>query len=276
MLLSEKHIKQFACFYLLCFLINYGWFWFNGLLFSSVNPVFFLNRLDLTRNIFMLGNLQHFIINYQWLRICLDVTYLVLPVILTVTVLVNFKGNAIIAFCTIAFTLVYAIFFSAFTYISIEGYISWILVPLILSARTTKGFYYYLHAIRILFVLFFVSAAIAKIRSGVIFNTEQMAAILLKQHNIYLVSNSDDWFTKSINFIVEHKAIGYIFFVCGTLAELLFATCFFTRRFDGYLIWVFCIFLAGDLFLMRINYFTWMVFMACFYYSSFSLQEERQ
>lgn len=276
MLLSEKHIKQFACFYLLCFLINYGWFWFNGLLFSSVNPVFFLNRLDLTRNIFMLGNLQHFIINYQWLRVCLDVTYLVLPVILTVTVLVNFKGNAIIAFCTIAFTLVYAIFFSAFTYISIEGYISWILVPLILSARTTKGFYYYLHAIRILFVLFFVSAAIAKIRSGVIFNTEQMAAILLKQHNIYLVSNPDDWFTKSINFIVEHKAIGYIFFVCGTIAELLFATCFFTRRFDGYLIWVFCIFLAGDLFLMRINYFTWMVFMGCFYYSSFSLQEERQ
>ena len=276
MLLSEKHIKQFACFYLLCFLINYGWFWFNGLLFSSVNPVFFLNRLDLTRNIFMLGNLQHFIINYQWLRICLDVTYLVLPVILTVTVLVNFKGNAIIAFCTIAFILVYAIFFSAFTYISIEGYISWILVPLILSARTTKGFYYYLHAIRILFILFFVSAAIAKIRSGVIFNTEQMAAILLKQHNIYLVSNPDDWFTKSINFIVEHKAIGYIFFVCGTIAELLFATCFFTRRFDGYLIWVFCIFLAGDLFLMRINYFTWMVFMGCFYYSSFSLQEERQ
>ena len=276
MLLSEKHIKQFACFYLLCFLINYGWFWFNGLLFSSVNPVFFLNRLDLTRNIFMLGNLQHFIINYQWLRICLDVTYLVLPVILTVTVLVNFKGNAIIAFCTIAFILVYAIFFSAFTYISIEGYISWILVPLILSARTTKGFYYYLHAIRILFILFFVSAAIAKIRSGVIFNTEQMAAILLKQHNIYLVSNPDDWFTKSINFIVEHRAIGYIFFVCGTIAELLFATCFFTRRFDGYLIWVFCIFLAGDLFLMRINYFTWMVFMGCFYYSSFSLQEERQ
>ena len=276
MLLSEKHIKQFACFYLMCFLINYGWFWFNGLLFSSVNPVFFLNRLDLTRNIFMLGNLQHFIINYQWLRICLDVTYLVLPVILTVTVLVNFKGNAIIAFCTIAFTLVYAIFFSAFTYISIEGYISWILVPLILSARTTKGFYYYLHAIRILFILFFVSAAIAKIRSGVIFNTEQMAAILLKQHNIYLVSNPDDWFTKSINFIVEHRAIGYIFFVCGTIAELLFATCFFTRRFDGYLIWVFCIFLAGDLFLMRINYFTWMVFMGCFYYSSFSLQEERQ
>lgn len=276
MLLSEKHIKQFAFFCLLCFLINYSWFWFNGLLFSSVNPVFFLNRLDFTRNIFMLGNLQHFIINYQWLRVCLDVTYLALPIVLTIAVIINFKGKAIIAFCTIAFTMVYAIFFSAFTYISIEGYISWILVPLILSARTTKGFYYYLHAIRILFILFFVSAAIAKIRSGVIFNTEQMAAILLKQHNIYLVSNPADWFTKSINFIVEHKAIGCIIFVCGTIAELLFATGFFTRRFDSYLIWVFCIFLAGDLFLMRINYFTWMVFMGCFYFSSFSLQDERQ
>lgn len=276
MFLSEKHIKQFASFYLLCFLINYGWFWFNGLLFSLVNPVFFLNRLDFTRNIFMMGNMQHFIMNYQWLRVCLDVTYMALPIVLTIAVMVNFKYKAIIAFCTIAFTLVYAIFFSAFTYISIEGYISWLLLPLILSARTTKEFYYYLHAIRILFILFFVSAAIAKIRSGVIFNTEQMAAILLKQHNIYLVSNPADLFTKSINFIVKHKAIGCIFFVCGTVAELLFATGFFTRRFDGYLIWVFCIFLAGDLFLMRINYFTWMVFMSCFYFSSYSLQDERQ
>ena len=275
MLLSEKHIKQFAWFYLLCFLINFSWFWLNGLLFSLVNPVFFLNRLDFTRNILMLGDIQHFIMDNLWLRICLDVIYLLLPITLTLAAILNCRAKAIIAFCTIAFTIFYAIFFSAFTYISIEGYISWILIPLILSASTTNGSYYYLHAVRILFILIFVSAAVAKIRSGAIFNTGQMAGILLKQHNIYLVSDPDDRFTKSIYYLVQHKAIAHIFFLSGTIAEMLFAIGLFTRKFDRYLILVFCIFLAADLFLMRINYFTWMVFMGCFYFSAFSLTDKR-
>lgn len=223
----------------------------------------------------MMGNMQHWIIDNSWLRISLDLVYLLLPIALTMATILNLKLKAIIAFCTIGFTIVYAIFFSAFTYISIEAYISWILIPLVLSASTTKGFYYYLHAVRILFILFFISAAIAKLRSGVIFNTEQMAAILLMQHNIYLVSNTGNWFTKCIYFLVDHKSFAQLFFIAATIVEILFVVGLFTRRFDKYLIWAFCIFLVGDFFLMRINYFTWMVFMSCFYFSAFSLHPKR-
>ena len=219
--------------------------------------------------------MQHTIISNRWLRILLDVVYGLFPIALTIAVIFNFKGKVVIAFCTIAYTIFYAIFFSAFTYISIEGYISWILITLILSAASTKGFYYYLHAVRILFILFFISAAIAKLRTGAIFNAEQMASILLKQHNIYLVSNAEDWFTKIINYLVQHKAIAQLFFIAGTVAEMLFSIGLVTRKFDRYLIGTFCIFLVGDLFLMQINYFTWMVFMGCFYFSVFSLHDKR-
>ncbi len=274
MLLTEKHTKQFAFFYLLCFLINYSWFWFNGLLFSSINPVFFLNRLDFTLNVLMLSNIQRFLVYNRSLRICFDVLYLALPILLTIAAIKDFRGKAVIAFCSIVFTIIYGIFFTSISYISIEGYISWILIPLILSAVTVKGFYYYLHAVRIIFILILVSAAIWKFRGMSIFNIEQMAGILLKQHTALLVSNND-WFTKCVNFLVQHEVISYILFLLATVAELLFAVGLFTRKFDRILIILFCLFLVFDFFLMRINYFTWMVFMGCFYFSTFPLQARK-
>lgn len=275
MLINEKHTKQFATFYLLCFVIHFGWLWFNNLLFSLVNPVFFLNKLDFTRNLLMLGNVQHYLISNYFLRVCFDLLYGALPILLTIAVIRNWRGKPVIAICTAAFTLIYGIFFSAVTYISIEGYISWILIPLIFSAATVKGFYYFLHAIRIIFILIFVSAAVAKISTLAVFNTQQMAGILLSQHKVYLVSNANDWFTKFIYFLVRHKETAFLFFILGTLAELSFAVGIFTRRFDRFLILVFCLFLMFDFFLMRINYFTWMVFMGCFYFSTFPLQDRK-
>lgn len=271
MFLTEKHIKQFVIFYLSCFLINYTWFWLNGLLFTTIHPVFFLNYLDFTRNVLMLTNIQHFLIDHYSLRVCFDGLYLLLPITLTIAVINDYKGKTVMAFCCIAFTILYSIFFTSISYISIEGYISWILIPLVFSARTVSGFYYYLHTVRIIFILIIVSAAVAKIRSLAIFNVEQMSGILLYQHNTYLVSNRDDWFTKCIYYLVQHKTISYLFFLLATLVEISFAVGLFTRKFDRFLIISFCVFLIFDFFLMRINYFTWLVFMGCFYFSVFQL-----
>lgn len=276
MLLSEKHIKQFACFYLLCFLLNFGWFWWNGLLFSSLDPVFFFNSLDFTRNILMLSNLQHALLNNRWLRVTFDVIYLLLPLILTLAVLLNFKIKKGIAFITIGFTIVYAIFFSSVSYISMQGYMSWILIPLILSSTTIQGFYYYLHVVRIIFILMFVAAAVQKLYSGAIFNTDQMSGILLKQHAVYLVSNAEDWFTKFIYFLVQHKITAFAFYIMGTLAELILVIGLFTRRYDRILLVVFCAFLFADYFLMQIYYFIWLAFTGCFYFSYFSLDDKME
>lgn len=223
----------------------------------------------------MLSNIQHWLIKEQWLRIFFDLLYLFLPVLLTILFIKKSRGYSAVAYVTCAFTIIYAVFFSSFTYISIEGYICWILFPLILSTITLQGFYYNMHAIRIIFILMFVSSAILKIKSGGVFNEEQMAGILITQHNNYLASNANDSFTKFIYFLVQHKALAQSLYVLATIAELAFAIGLFTRKFDRLLILVFCSFLVFDYFLMQINYFTWLVFMGCFYFSNCEMQAEK-
>ena len=275
MSLIDKQTNQFALFYLLCFIINGSWFWYNNLLLSSIDPIYFTNKLDFTRNILMLSNVQHYLINVSWLRISFDLLYYLLPILLTILFIKKLKGRAIIAYITCIFTIVYSLCFSSFTYISMEGYIGWILFPLIFSALTLTGFYYHMHAIRIIFILIFLSAAMLKIQSGAVFNIQQMGGILLIQHNNFLVSNPNNWFSKIIYFLVQHKAIAHSLFLLGTIAELLFISGLFTTKYDRWLIVIFCLFLVFDYFLMQINYFTWMVFMGCFYFSSYKVKEEK-
>lgn len=255
--------------------MNYGWYAWNGLLFSTLNPVFFFNGLDFTLNILMLTNLQHFLLNNYWLRIAFDVIFLFLPVILTITIIYGLKISKLVSVITIFFTIVYALFFSTVSYISMQGYMGWILIPVILSSSAPKAFYYNLHIIRIIFILIFVSAGIQKIASGAIFNIGQMAAILVRQHSLYIISGAENWFTRCIYFFVNHQKIAFSFYLLGLIAELIFAVGFFTRKYDRFLILIFVFFLVFDYYLMQIYYFSWLVFAGCFYFSSYSLNEKK-
>lgn len=245
------------------------------MLLSSLQPTFFLNKLDITRNILWLSNIQHGLLKYSSLRLIFDIAFLLFPVLLTITVIRNYPASRVLAICTAAFSLVYGIFFSGMSYISIEGYAGWMLIPLLFAARGPKGFYYNLHCVRILFILIFVSSAFWKLRAGGVFNIEEMAGILLHQHSAWLISNNSDWFTNCINYLVRHKIFAYCFYLLATVAEALFAAGLFTKKWDKYLVALFCLFVIFDFFLMRINYFGWIVFMGCFYFSKYSLQNEK-
>ena len=223
----------------------------------------------------MLSNIQQWLMKEQWLRILFDLLYLFLPVFLTILFIRKSMSSRVVAYITAVFTLIYGVCFSACTYISVQGYMSWILFSIILSSITIQGFYYNLHAVRIIFILMFVSSALFKISSGGVFNEEQMAAILITQHNSYLVGNANDTFTKFIYFLVQHKALAQGLFLLATIAELLFVIGLFTRKFDRILIITFCGFLIFDYFLMQINYFPWLVFIGCFYFSKYKIQEEK-
>jgi hypothetical protein len=219
----------------------------------------------------MLSNLQHWLLKSAALRIAMDVVYLVLPVLLTIASLRNLKIKPVLALATTLFTIVYAIFFTAVSYVSMQGFMSWILFPLILSATSTRSFYTYLHIVRILFITMFVAAGVEKIASGAVFNVEQMSGILQMQHGLYLVNGYGDWFTQFIYFLINHKTIAFVIYITGTAAELLFVVALFTRKYDRLLIIVFCTFLIADYFVMQIYYFIWLVFTACFYFSAFTL-----
>jgi hypothetical protein len=157
-----------------------------------------------------------------------------------------------------------------------QGFMSWILIPFILSATSSRSFYYNLHMVRILFITMFVAAAVEKIASGAVFNVEQMSGILLKQHGVYLISSNGDRFTQFVYYLVNHTTTAFVFYITGTLAELLFVVGLFTRKFDRLLIIVFCTFLLADYFVMQIYYFIWLVFTGCFYFSAFTRPGKRE
>jgi hypothetical protein len=273
LLLINKHIKQFVLFYLFCFLLSSLWFFYNGLFFSALQPVFFLNKLDITRNIILLSNIQNLLIKSSFLRLSLDVIYVFLPVLLAAAVVKNYRIKNLLVISTSVFSLLYGILFSGVSYISIEGYFGWILLPLVFLGNGVQGFYFGLNCVRFIFILTFCSTAIWKLHNGGFFNIEEMAGILLQQHKAYLISSKGDWFTGFIYYLVQHKALAYSLYLSATILELLFVIGLFTKKMDKYLIIVFCAFVFFDFFLMRINYFGWGAFMGCFYFSKFSLQK---
>lgn len=258
-------------------MISYAWLFFNHMLFHQLQPVFFTNRLDLSLNILFLTGIQHAVVQYYFLKLLLDILYLMLPFLLLF--FINSRRVAIPAMVNALFNLVYALLVSSFTPLSIAGFAGWILLPLVFIPYSARGFYFSVNTMRYIFLLFFFSAGLWKIRTGGIFNAEQMSAILLKQHTAYLVQAPGDWFTTCINYLVIHQNISFTLYLLATAAELVFVIGFFTKKFDRVLMLVFLLFVLFDFILMRINYFSWVAFLGCLWFSAYTepgTENERQ
>lgn len=274
MRLTEKHIKRFALFYLVCILLNQVWLFANNLLLSGINPVFFINKLDITRNVLMATGLQKAILYNKALCVVFDILLPLFPIALYYVIASGKRGRVLLSIATAIFSLIYFLLLTGVSYLCIEGYIAFLLLPLVFSAGTPRAFYYRLHCLRILFLIIFFSSGLWKIRTGAIFNTEQMSGILLLQHAGYLVSNANDWFSRFIYFLVEHPVISYSLYLLATAIELSFAIGFFTKKYDRLFIILFCLFVAFDYFLMRINYFSWIAFTGCLYFSKYTVGDK--
>lgn len=220
----------------------------------------------------MLTDLQHRLLETHWIRVFFDVLYLLLPLLLVCTFYKKNEVGPIIAIFTAFFNMVYNYNCSMMTYVSIEGHVGWMLIPFIFIARKTKDFYFLLQVLRIFFICFFFSSALWKIRAGGILNYEQMSAILLLQHNQILANDKLDWYGKIITYFVSHKNLSYILYLLAFISEFVFAIGFFTKKMDKYLIGIFCLFLFSDYLIMGINYFAWLPFMGCFYFSRYAVK----
>jgi len=82
------------------------------------------------------------------------------------------------------------------SFVSKEPFIAWMLFPLMFTGFQTKGFYFKLHILRILFILFFATAGLWKLRGGGAFNVEQFSGILLHQYATVLSSGEAGWFVQ--------------------------------------------------------------------------------
>jgi hypothetical protein len=242
-------------------------------LFSQVQPVFFLNKLDITGNVFMLSNLQHLLIKSKIIRILFDSAYLLFPLLLTFCFYKKSRLTPFLAIATAVFSMIYAYFYSLMIFVSVEVFICWMFIPLIFLSPQLKGFYYRMRVLRIIFITIFFSGAIWKIRAGGIFNIEQMSAVFVTQHATLLTSNSSNFYTRLITWLIDHQKISYSFYLAAFIVEFLFIIGLFTTKFDKYLLLLFCVFVVSDFFLMEINYFTWLSFLGCLYFSKYKIGE---
>ena len=273
---NSTHRKRFAIFYLICFAVYYGWYCYHGLLLHQLAPVFFHNKLDITSNIIQLSDLFNIVIRTQWLQILFDTLFLLLPLLLCVCCVAGYRVQYLLAITAAIFNLVYAVLLSSMSALSMEGFVGWMMLPIVLAFRNEASFYYALQSMRYFFLLIFFSAAIWKIRTGAIFNTEQMSSILVNQHAACLVDQPDSWFSNFIKYLINHKQLSYSIYLLATLSEFVFVVGFFTKRFDKLLIIIFLAFVGLDYFLMSINYFSWTAFLVCLWFSKYARPAEER
>ncbi|HEX8462232.1 MAG TPA: hypothetical protein VF623_12415, partial [Segetibacter sp.] len=153
---------------------------------------------------------------------------------------------------------------------SIEGYIAWLLFPVLFIVIRLSDFYYILHALRYFFLFFFASAGIWKFVQGGIFNVDQMSGILLYQHKEYLISSPDNWYSSFIYWLVKHSTISFLLYAGATVLELSFFIGFFTIKKDHLLAAAFILFLMLDVLFMRISYFEITPFLLTLLYSKYT------
>jgi len=271
--LNSTHRKKFIFFYSTCFLLSYCWLAFNGLLLHQLKPVFFTSRLDVSLNILALTGLQNAIIGNHFLQLLFDGIYFLIPLLLVFTCIINSRIQFFIALLNSLFNLAYALLLSSLSTLSIEGFVCWIILPLIFIFKKDRAFYFAVNCTRYIFLLIFFSSGLWKIRAGGLFNTEQMGGVLLLQHTAYLATVSHDWFSSFIIYLIKHPLLSYAIYLAATMAELFFVVGFFTKKLDNVLMVLFLLFVITDLFLMRINYFAWISFLGCLWFAKYKEPE---
>ena len=272
-MLSEKHIRGFAVYYLVCFLANFLWLFFHGLLPSQVQPIFTFLHHDVTGVLLLQTRLPHLFITYHWLPLVFDLFLLLLQFLLFYASYNEKKWTGIIAIVTIIFSVIYYYLLAVTGVMSVEMFIAFMLVPLIFISSSLKGKYFALHSVRLLFIIFFFSTALWKLRTGAIFNPDQMSGILIKQHADILASTPLNWYSRSIRFLIMHQSLSYCLYLFGFLLEFGFVIGFFTKQYDRLLIILFCLFLVFDYMIMGICYIAWMPFLGCLYLSKYTIDE---
>ncbi|MFT3981226.1 MAG: hypothetical protein QM687_12195 [Ferruginibacter sp.] len=273
MLLTDKHTAAVAKVYGACFLVLACWYIFHGISFSLLQPVFFAAQPDMTGHVIFSTGLQQMLISQRWLQVVFDAVVLLINPLLAFCFIRKMRFTFLLAWGTIVFNIVYFYLLSSMSFVSREPFIAWMFMPFLFTARSLPAFYFKFHVLRILFILFFATAGLWKMRGGGAFHTEQFSGILAHQYAAVLASGAKGWFVSLTRFLVNNPVTAFVLYWIVTLAELFFMAGLFTRRLDRWLLLMLVVFICFDYFLMEINYFSWLPFATLFYYSRAGLEK---
>ena len=253
---SDQDRYRFTRAFILLFYLLAVYKLLAGMFLFQLEPVLFYTPYDGTAWIFMQTGIHQWLLHNIAGQIFFDILYYGFPALYWFCCVQKQRvAPALIGIPWLVFNWLYILSYVMYPSDSIEGHVAGLLLPLVFAQRKLPSFYYLLHGVRYVFLFFFASAGLWKLRTGAIAVPEQMSAILLTQHKEFLVVYPRHWYTQFIYFLVSKPALAQTLYVLSTGIELFFITGFFTRRFDKLLFYLFLLFLIADFLLMRIPYF---------------------
>ena len=263
------HIKGFVLFYGLSVLGYILWMCLHHLMLSQIDPVLFINKLDFSKQFILLTGLPQTLVRDNHFALWMDGIFILLPLLLIFVVIYHSKFVPFLSAFVLVYNFIYCVSLSMLSTLSVEGFAAFYLVPILFLAPNQKYSEWLFRILRYGFILLFFSTAVWKLRAGGLFNGEQMSGILRLQHAGWLASDHPGAFTSFIRYLINHPTISYFLYLLGFLCEFVFLLGLFTIRKDFILLICFLAFLLMDLWLMRINYFSWLPFAGLLYFSKY-------
>lgn len=266
-MLTNNYKRSILFFYIACFTVCFLLLYGSHSLLHQTAPLFVVNRLDLSLNILLLTGIGNAVIANAWLQALLDAGYLLMPLLLLWAILKQSAAQYALALLNVFYNIAYTLLLTSLSALSMQWFIASIFIPALFAFKRETFFYYSFHCLRYLFIIFFFSAGLWKIRAGGVFNPEQMSGILLTQHATLLATAPENLYAAIILKIVAQPLLGYFLYLLGALAELIFIVGLFTKKWDKALLIILLLFIVFDFVLMKINYFPWVTFGFLFWYS---------
>lgn len=245
----------------------YFLFYFSVILFfgidhrllSQLRPVVFLYNRDLAELILIGLGLPRYMIAHPVTFILADAIAVLLPVSLLVYAFQSRRFSLSLGWAFTGYLTLYLLLADIFWQVHFGPFIPYILLSIAFLTNRSERFYRILRFCRYYFLYIFVSAAVWKIVRGAAFHPAEMSRILLEQHSYLLSGDCTTWSCRLYGWLIDHPVPSQGLYLAALVVEGAFLIGFFTRRYDRLLLVLSILFVAADLVVMRIPYWTLLV-----------------
>lgn len=271
---SYSFRQKIVFWYVAIFYALFIFKWWNDMLLYQQQPNFITTTFDVFAWMFMRTGISQWLLQTKQFLL-FDVIYYTAPLLLLAANFSKQKLVPVAAFYVLIVNWIYLQSYFLFPISSYTIFIVWLIFPAIFLANNEKMFALLFDGARYFFLYFFLSAGLWKIRSGGLFNPEQLSAILLDQHKEMLTNSPGYWLSGFYYWLILHINLSYSLYIGATLMELSFIVGFFTKRFDRILIVLYFIFLFADYFIMRIPYYETLPFLLTLYFHPVNISKPK-
>ena len=241
------------------FLFYFAVFGFQGIdsrLLVQVRPAFFHYNRDLGELALIGLGLPGFMIAHPVTFALADVLVFLLPLGLLGYHWRTGRFSTALGWVFTLYLTLYLLLADIFWQVHHGPFIIYALVSLAFLTNREDRFYMVLKGCRYYFLYIFVSAAIWKLVRGAAFRPEEMSRILLLQHSDLLSGDCRPALCRIYAWLIDHPVFAQGIYLAAVALEAAFVIGFFTRRYDRWLLALAVSFVAADLFIMRIPYWT--------------------